>query len=102
VSSADAARRPKPTPARRARRLRPLETDATASLERGLAGDERRRGCLLPGFLADLVVLDRASLACEPPELTEVRVAATMVGAHGSTTRGGRTGQWWVVIRSLA
>jgi predicted amidohydrolase YtcJ len=45
-----------------------------------LARDERRRGRLVPGFLADLVLLDRDPLACEPDELPEVRVVATMVG----------------------
>jgi predicted amidohydrolase YtcJ len=45
-----------------------------------LAGDERRRGKLLPGYLADLTVLDRDPLACEPEELPEVEVVATMVG----------------------
>ncbi len=37
-----------------------------------LAGDERRRGKLLPGFLADLVVLDRDPVACPPDELPEI------------------------------
>ena len=45
-----------------------------------LAGDEHRRGKLLPGYLADLVVLDRDPVACSPAELPEVRVVATMVG----------------------
>jgi predicted amidohydrolase YtcJ len=45
-----------------------------------LARDERRRGKLVPGYLADLVVLDRDPLACEPEELAEVRVVATMLG----------------------
>jgi predicted amidohydrolase YtcJ len=47
-----------------------------------LAGDERRRGRLLPGYLADLVVLDRDPLAILPEELPEVRVVATMVGGR--------------------
>jgi predicted amidohydrolase YtcJ len=47
-----------------------------------LAGDERRRGKLLPGYLADLVVLDRDPLAIPPDELPEVRVVATMVGGR--------------------
>jgi predicted amidohydrolase YtcJ len=47
-----------------------------------LAGDERRRGKLLPGFLADLVVLDRDPMACTPDELPEVSVVATMVGGR--------------------
>ena len=34
-----------------------------------LSGDERRRGKLLPGYFADLVVLDRDPLECDPSEL---------------------------------
>jgi predicted amidohydrolase YtcJ len=45
-----------------------------------LARDERRRGKLVPGFLADLVVLDLDPLACAPEELPELRVVATMLG----------------------
>jgi predicted amidohydrolase YtcJ len=44
-----------------------------------LARDERRRGKLVPGFYADLVVLDRDPLACEPEELAEIQVVATML-----------------------
>ena len=47
-----------------------------------LAGDERRRGKLLPGYLADLVVLDRDPLAVEPEELRTLQVVATMVGGR--------------------
>ena len=47
-----------------------------------LAGDEHRRGKLLPGYLADLVVLDRDPFECEPEELPEVAVVATMVGGR--------------------
>jgi predicted amidohydrolase YtcJ len=47
-----------------------------------LAGDERRRGRLRPGYLADLVVLSRDPLACPPEELETVEVAATMVGGR--------------------
>ena len=42
--------------------------------------DEHRRGRLLPGYFADLVVLDRDPLAIPPDELPEVQVVATMVG----------------------
>jgi predicted amidohydrolase YtcJ len=45
-----------------------------------LSGDERRRGKLIPGYYADLVVLDRDPVACPPAELPEVEVVATMVG----------------------
>ena len=44
-----------------------------------LTGDERRRGKLLPGYLADLVVLSRDPLECPPDELETVEVVATMV-----------------------
>ncbi len=44
--------------------------------------DERRRGKLLPGYLADLVVLDRDPLSIPAEELPEVQVVATMVGGR--------------------
>ena len=47
-----------------------------------LSHDERRRGKLIPGYLADLVVLDRDPVACEPEELRELEVVATMVGGR--------------------
>jgi predicted amidohydrolase YtcJ len=47
-----------------------------------LAGDERRRGKLLPGYLADLVVLSRDPVTCTPDELGSVEVVATMVGGR--------------------
>jgi len=55
---------------------------ATCVAPTWLSGDGRRRGRLLPGFLADLVVLDRDPLACEPEELRELQVVATMVGGR--------------------
>jgi predicted amidohydrolase YtcJ len=45
-----------------------------------LTGDERRRGRLLPGLLADLVVLSRDPFTCPPDELASVEVVSTMVG----------------------
>jgi predicted amidohydrolase YtcJ len=47
-----------------------------------LAGDERRRGRLLPGFLADLTVLSRDPVTCPSEELDTVEVVATMVGGR--------------------
>ena len=47
-----------------------------------LAYDEHRRGRLVPGFLADLVVLDRDPLAIPPEELPDIGVVATMVGGR--------------------
>ena len=47
-----------------------------------LAREERRRGKLLPGYLADLVVLDRDPLAIDPEELPEIEVVATMLGGR--------------------
>jgi predicted amidohydrolase YtcJ len=55
---------------------------ATTVAPAWLAGDERRRGTLLPGRLADVVVLDRDPVACTPDELTELEVVATMVGGR--------------------
>jgi predicted amidohydrolase YtcJ len=56
--------------------------EATTVNPAWLAGDERRRGKLVPGYLADLVVLDRDPLAIPPEELPEVQVVATMVGGR--------------------
>jgi predicted amidohydrolase YtcJ len=47
-----------------------------------LSRDERRRGRLLPGMLADLVVLSRDPLECPADELESVEVVATMVGGR--------------------
>ncbi|MBA2742315.1 MAG: amidohydrolase [Actinobacteria bacterium] len=47
-----------------------------------LSGDERRRGKLLPGYLADVVVLSRDPVECPPDELESVEVVATMVGGR--------------------
>jgi predicted amidohydrolase YtcJ len=57
--------------------------EATILAPAWLARDERRRGKLVPGFLADLVVLDRDPFECaEPEELRDVQVVATMVGGR--------------------
>jgi predicted amidohydrolase YtcJ len=53
---------------------------ATCVTPAWLAGEERSRGKLLPGFRADLVVLERDPSDCAPEELGEIRVVATMVG----------------------
>jgi predicted amidohydrolase YtcJ len=55
---------------------------ATCVAPAWLAGDERRRGKLLPGFLADLVVLDRDPFECPPAELAGIDVVATMLGGR--------------------
>ena len=47
-----------------------------------LARDERRRGTLAPGKLADLVVLDRDPLSSPPEELPQLTVAATLTGGR--------------------
>jgi predicted amidohydrolase YtcJ len=51
--------------------------EATCLAPAWLAGDERRRGKLLPGYLADLVVLDR-----DPWADLDAEVVATMVGGR--------------------
>jgi predicted amidohydrolase YtcJ len=56
--------------------------EATILAPAWLARDERRRGKLVPGFLADLVVLDRDPLAIPPEELPDVQVVATMLGGR--------------------
>jgi predicted amidohydrolase YtcJ len=55
---------------------------ATCVTPAWLSRDERRRGRLLPGYLADLVVLDRDPLELDPEELSEVEVVATMIGGR--------------------
>jgi predicted amidohydrolase YtcJ len=55
---------------------------ATTVAPAWLAGDERTRGKLVPGFLADLVVLSRDPVECLPDELESVEVVATMVGGR--------------------
>jgi predicted amidohydrolase YtcJ len=55
---------------------------ATCVAPAWLSRDERVRGPLVPGRYADLVVLDRDPFDCEPEELPELRVVATMVGGR--------------------
>ena len=55
---------------------------ATCIAPAWLAGDERRRGKLIPGYLADLVVVDRDPFSLEPDELPDVQVVATMLGGR--------------------
>ena len=55
---------------------------ATTVTPAWLAGDEHRRGRLVPGQLADLVVLDRDPLECPPEELRRIEVVATMLGGR--------------------
>jgi predicted amidohydrolase YtcJ len=50
------------------------------------AGMENRLGQLAPGFLADLVVIDRDPYTISPTEILDLKVLATMVGGiwrHG-------------------
>jgi predicted amidohydrolase YtcJ len=54
--------------------------EATTVNPAWLARDEHRRGKLLPGYLADLVVLD--SDPYEADDLTDVNVVATMLGGR--------------------
>jgi hypothetical protein len=51
--------------------------EATTINPAWLARDERRRGKLIPGYLADLVVLDR-----DPVEDLDAQVVATMIGGR--------------------
>jgi predicted amidohydrolase YtcJ len=55
---------------------------ATTVAPAWLAGDERTRGKLVPGYLADLVVLSRDPVDCPADELESVEVVATMVGGR--------------------
>ena len=70
----------------------PWHADETLTVEQALiastvnpawlAGDERRRGSLVPGHLADLVVLNRDPVTAPPEQLHEIEVVATMVGGR--------------------
>jgi predicted amidohydrolase YtcJ len=51
-------------------------------------GKEDRKGRLLPGFLADVVILDRNPLEVEPAELQEVQVEVTIVDGRVVFERG--------------
>ncbi len=55
---------------------------ATTVAPAWLTHDEHRRGKLLPGYVADLVVLDRDPLTVPPEELPDVQVIATMLGGR--------------------
>ncbi len=55
---------------------------ATTVAPAWLAGDERTRGKLVPGYLADLAVLSGDPIECPPDELESVEVVATMVGGR--------------------
>ena len=55
---------------------------ATCVTPAWLSYDENRRGKLVPGYLADLVVLDRDPFELPPEELADVQVVATMVGGR--------------------
>ncbi len=46
------------------------------------AGMEDRLGKIAPGYLADLLILDRDPFACPPDELHRIRPTATMVDGH--------------------
>ena len=48
---------------------------------------ERRLGRLLPGYVADLVVLERDPVACPPDEISAIDVVATMVGGRWHAAR---------------
>ena len=48
-----------------------------------VAGEEDSKGKVAPGFLADLVVLERNPFDVPPDELKDVRVVLTVVGGRG-------------------
>jgi len=53
------------------------------------SGEERLKGSLSPGKLADLVVLDRDILGVDPQEILETSVLGTMVGGRWVYRGGG-------------
>jgi predicted amidohydrolase YtcJ len=55
---------------------------ATCVAPAWLSHEGRRRGKLIPGYLADLVVLDRDPFELTPEQLPNVQIVATMVGGR--------------------
>jgi predicted amidohydrolase YtcJ len=63
--------------------LTPDEALRSYTLSGGyVTGREDRQGSIVPGKLADLVVLDRDPLAISPDQLDRVRPTATMLGGE--------------------
>jgi predicted amidohydrolase YtcJ len=56
--------------------------EATCAAPAWLAQDEHRRGRLMPGMLADLVILDRDPVTCQPDRLAHLKVVATLMGGQ--------------------
>ncbi len=56
--------------------------EATTVKPAWLCGEEHVRGRLVPGQLADLVVLNRDPVTCEEGDLADLEVVATMVGGE--------------------
>ena len=55
---------------------------ATCVTPAWLSYDEHRRGKLIPGYLADLVVLDQDPFELQPEQLEDLQVVSTMVGGR--------------------
>jgi predicted amidohydrolase YtcJ len=54
-----------------------------------VAGEEDRKGRLMPGYLADLAVLDRDIFQVDPAELKDVAVLYTVAGGRVVHEQGG-------------
>ncbi len=70
----------------------PLERLSTLEALRGFtiggayaAGMEDRQGKLMPGYFADLLVLDTNIMECDPSNIDNIRPIATMVGGEWIT-----------------
>ncbi len=58
-------------------------TEAVHAYTRGPAiaiGQAHQQGCIAPGYLADLIVLDRDIFTCDPAAIAETKVKMTIVG----------------------
>jgi predicted amidohydrolase YtcJ len=54
-----------------------------------VAGEEDRKGQVVPGFLADLAVVERNPFEVDPTELKDIEVLFTIVGGSVVYERGG-------------